>query len=196
MDSCVQWILVASIRYFHTLDDYENLQNQAEYIKAEYPLSQMAELAICGVMLGAAVKAYDFSVIPQLAERYIEKWDWLKTHPEEAMAQSQLDFPKYYNEDYLIQMLQAGAAAANAAHQYETAYRFWKRIPWEKQGFDGSRYQKALLETLRGMSEKQPLISYYKHFYKEEWFLKENRGYLPKECRESLEIMENNEQGR
>ena len=49
-----------------------------------------------------------------------------------------------------------------------------------------AQYQKALLETLRGMSNKEPLVAYYRSFYKEECFSFSNRQCLPEECRDAL----------
>lgn len=188
-DSCFQWLLVASVRYFHTLHNYEEIKRQTKYVKENYVLTEMAELALFGISVHAAVEAYDIAVLPELAEQYLQKWDFLKTHSEIMLAQSQLDFPKYLEEKYLIQVLQAGATAANGLGQYEKAYDLWTRIPWKSRESDYSVYQQELLKTLRNLPNPQPLLAYYYHFYKDECFLPENRACLPEECRKALEEM-------
>lgn len=190
MDSCTQWMLVATVRYFHKLHGYEATMQQAKVIKTNYTLSETAELALCGILVNAAVKAYDVAIIPELVETYLKNLKWLQRNPEAARAQNQLNFPKYQEIKYVIQMLQAGATAANGLKQYEKAYEFWCHLPWKTDGFDGSKYQQALLETLRGLADKEPLLKYYQHFYKEECFLPENWSCLPEECREALRVSE------
>lgn len=189
-DSCVQWMLVARVRYFYTTHEYEKLLNEVEQIMAFCPLSKAAELALYGVWVQAAVEAGDIRKLPELAEHYLECFDWLSFHAEQRMAQTQLDFPKYQENDYMAQVVQAGALASNGLRDYEKAFKFWKRFPWRTQEKHGQKYQQALLETLRGMTDKQPLVEYYSCFYKKECFLLEHRNCLPEECRIALQGME------
>ena len=186
LDSCTQWIMIASVRYFHTIHDYEGMLRQIDTIGGYGGLSQAAALALYGVWMHSAVEAKDVSRIPELAVSYVELYSWLKQHPEECMAQTQLDFPKYQEEEYLEQVVQAGAVASNALKQYETAYGLWMYMPWKSIKNFGQQYQQVLLETLRGMKNKTPLIEYYRSFYKEACFSPKNRQCLPEECREAL----------
>ena len=87
-------------------------------------------------------------------------------------------------------MVQTGAIAANALKQYDTAYGLWQAMPWKSIKYGGQQYQQALLETLRGMSNKTPLVDYYRCFYKEECFVPGNLHCLPKECRDALDYIE------
>jgi len=186
MDSCTQWILVASVRYFHVVKDYDNLLQQIDKVSELAGLSQAAALALYGVWMHAAVEAKDYSRIPGLASDFVEMYDWLKNHPEECMVQTQLDFPKYQEEEFLEQVVQAGAIAANALGQYEAAHLLWKHMPWKRLKNQGQQYQAALLETLRGMSNKESLVAYYRSFYHEKCFAPVNRHCLPKECQDAL----------
>ena len=52
--------------------------------------------------------------ILEYAPYYVEAWDWLNTHPKEAITQNQLDLADYKEEDYAIQVFQATATCANA----------------------------------------------------------------------------------
>ena len=149
-ESCMQWMLIASVRYFHSLRDYDGMLGQIEYVRGFAELSQAAELALYGVWVHAAVEAKDYQRLPELAEKYLGCYLWLQNHPEQKMAQTQMDFAKYQETDYLEQVLQAGAIAANAVKDYKTAYEFWNHMPW-KELKNGQKYQQALQETLQGM---------------------------------------------
>lgn len=154
-DSCTQWMMVASIRYFHMLKDYNNLKLQIKKVKGDYYLTELAELAVYGVTVHAAVEAQDFSALPDLAENYLVQWKWLAEHLEEKQTQSQLDLPKYLEEEYYVQVIQAGAKASNALGLYERAYKFWQNIPWEEEELEKSEYGDAYRETLQALSVKK-----------------------------------------
>lgn len=185
--SAVQWMMTASVRYFLVHKTHEEALEQERYIRENFALSRMAAMVLAGVGVEAAVKGDGMEEILQQAERFAEHRSWLKKHPEEAIVQLQLDFSKYYEDVYAAEILQAGAKAANALQQQEKAYEFWQQFPWDAKEVTVINYREALLETLRGMKNKTPLVEYYKHFYREELFLPENRGCLPKECRMALE---------
>lgn len=187
MDACSQWVLIASVRYYKSIKDYKKLLLQAEFIRNNFTLTQMAQLALSGVVTELAAEQCDIPTIIQNVECYCEANQWLRGNKEEALLQTQLDFPRYDTEEYYTNMLQAGAKAANAMGKFDLAYHFWSGFCWSRENFDGSGYKEDLLITLRGMKDRKPLVEYYRHFYKEECFLPENREYLPKECREALE---------
>ena len=186
MDACSQWLLLASVRAYFSQKEYKKAIAQAEEVFEHYELTQMARMAIAGVAVSAAVDGESYEVIPKYASVYLEGYDWLKKHPEEALLQTNLDMPKYNTERYRAQVLQAGAIVANIMQKFDQAFAYWKQLPWEAEWFPASKYKEDLLITLRGLEDKTPLIRYYRKFYKEEWFLEENREYLPKECREAL----------
>lgn len=185
-DSCSQWVLLAVVRYYFSKKEYKEAIRQAKSVCSTYELTQMTHLAISGIMVSAAASCGEYLTIAEQVPVYLEYYEWLKQHPEEALLQTQMDMPKYYSEAYRTDILQAGAVVANVMQQFEKAYGYWKLVPWEAEEFDGSKYQKELLVTLRGLQDKEPLISYYRRLYKEEWFLVGNRDYLPGECREVL----------
>lgn len=191
-NSYSQWLLLASVRFYFSEGEYEKAIKQAEEICSHYKVTQMAELGISWVAVCAAAQYRNYSQIEKWVVIYLKCYDWLKQHPEEALIQTQLDMPKYYLGQPFMDILQAGIAVANAKGKFEQALEYLKRLPWKEyeagqaEEFDGSKYQNDLLTTLRGLTDKSYLISYYKRIYKEEWFLPENRDYLPKECREAL----------
>ncbi len=195
-DSCSQWLLLASVRFYSSKGEHENAIKQAENILNTYKPLSMARLCISGVMVSDAASISDYMMIAKMVPVYLECYAWLKKHPEEALIQTQMDMPKYYSEQYKANILQAGIAVANAMRKFETAFEYLKQFPWKEyeaglaKWFEGSKYRDDLLTTLYGLEDKRYLVSYYKKFYKEEWFLPENREYLPKECREALEETE------
>ena len=38
---------------------------------------------------------------------------------------------------------------------YDIANKYWKRIPWGKEGVDASRYEEDLNITIRGLQEEK-----------------------------------------
>lgn len=189
-DSCTQWLFVALARYYAGGSQQKEALEQMIRLTKEHPLKQMAQLAISGLIITVAAKKLEYETIARETSVYLSCYEWLKKHPEEALMQMQMDLPSYYNEAYRANVLQAGAVAENRLGRYETAYEYWKEFPWKSKGYQGSRNREELLITLRGLKNKEPLISYYQHFYKQEWFQKENREHLPRECREALNQQE------
>lgn len=191
-DSLSQWLLLASVRFYFSKGEHEETVRQGEEICSRYKVTEMAKLGIAWVVVYSASVLRDYSKVETWANIYLECYDWLRKHSEEALQQTNLDMPKYYNEQSLVDVLQAGVAASNTAGRFEAALEYFKRFPWKEyeegkaKWFDGGRYRDALMITLHGLADKSYLLSYYKRFYKEEWFLPENREYLPKECREIL----------
>jgi len=154
MDSCTQWMLVASVRYFSMTENYEGLLLQAKKIQEAYPLSQVAQMALAGVVIANAAPQGDVGTILGYAPMYYHAWNWMKTHEAEAIPQKQLDFPKYLTREYAVQVFQAAATCANAVRDYKLAYAYWEQLPWNDKEFDGSRYAKAMQETLAGLEQE------------------------------------------
>jgi len=150
-DACVQWMLVASVRYFRITDDYEALLKQAEKIIERYELSQVAQMALSGVVVAASAQEGRVGVILNYAPMYYNAWNWLKTHEKEAIPQIQLDFPKYTTQEYATQVFQAAATCANAVKDYKLAYAYWEQLPWTDSSFDGNQYLSEMQKTLTGL---------------------------------------------
>ena len=159
-DACSQWLLIASVRYFKMQDNYDSVLAQAQILKNQYPLSQMAWLALVGIVIETSAPEGNVRAILEYAPYYVEAWDWLKEHPKEAITQNQLDLADYKDEDYAIQVFQAAATCANAMKQYGEANMYWNHIPWGKEGFDGTPYYAGVQETKEGLNlqNKKELI--------------------------------------
>ena len=153
-DACTQWMLVASVRYYKTKKDYPGLLKQAEYLVDTYELSQVAQMALAGVVVEASAPEGNVQAILSYAPLYKDAWKWLKQHKEEAIPQTQLDFTRYITQDYAVQVFQAAATCANAVKDYVTAYSYWEMLPWTDRNFDGGPYLKGMQETLIGLEEK------------------------------------------
>ena len=153
--SCGQWLLIASVRYFAGVGNYEKLFQQAQLIRSKYVLSQVAELALAVTVIFAAVQKDQFELVAKHSKIYFKNWDWLKAHKEEALIQLQLDFPVFLTEEYYQKIVYIAAVTANHMKNYRLANMYWKQLPWEKEGFDGSRYARDLQITINGLQEIQ-----------------------------------------
>lgn len=153
-DSCTQWMLVASVRCFSITKNYEGLLNQAEKIKETYELSQVAQLALAGIVIAASAPEGNVGVILEYAPMYYHAWNWLKTHEKEAVPQTQLDFPKFMSQEYAVQVFQAAATCANAVKDYKLAYAYWEQLPWTDPTFDGNKYLAEMQKTLAGLEQE------------------------------------------
>lgn len=148
-----QWLLVASARYFAMTGKLEQLFQQVEWIRSKYVLFQTAELALAVTIIFPAVKKNQFELVAKYAELYFKSWDWMKAHEEEALIQFQLDFPAFCTEEYYQKIVYIAAVTANHMRNYRLANAYWKRLSWNKEGFDGSRYAKDLQVTIEGLQE-------------------------------------------
>ena len=152
-DSCSQWLLTATIRYYIKYGTYEQVKQQAEAIRREYVLSKMASLAVAAAVAKVAGEQGDLDCLLDNVNQYIVNWDWLQTHPDEALLQTQMDFPKYYTKAYYHDILKVGAIAENHRRNFEKAKAYWDRFPWDEAGFDGSSYYAELQVTFAGLKE-------------------------------------------
>lgn len=106
-DSCVQWMLIASVRYFKVKKDYPGLLKQAEKIREQYSLSKVAQMALAGVVVECSAPEGNVRAILEYAPMYREGWQWMKEYPEEAVSQRQLDFSKYLTDEFAEQVFSA-----------------------------------------------------------------------------------------
>lgn len=152
-DAMSQWILMSTVRYYVTCGTYEQVKAQAELIRSWYELSRMADLVVSYVVILAAVEEKDTENVLENVNRYIQNWDWLQANPEEALQQTQLDFPKYYTKECFYDVLFEGAKAENMQGNYKAAMTYWNRMPWKDDDFNGSRYFEELQVTQNGYKE-------------------------------------------
>ena len=154
-DSCSQWVMVATVRYFVKKDEYENAKQQLQMLETTYSLSEVAQMVLSGIMANMAVKFKNAEDMLTYALRYMTLWDWKQEHPKEAMIQVQLDFPKFCTDSYYYGMVHIGAAAANYFEQYEKANDFWKRLPWGTESFEDEKYIRDYETTKEGLKKQQ-----------------------------------------
>lgn len=152
-NSCSQWLLVASVRAF--AGENTKMLEQAEYIRSGYALTQMAELVLAACAALAAAAENNRDLVEEYCELYLKNWDWRKNNEEEALQQTNMDFPAFYEEKQYYQMVHLAAQAANQAGKYRLANQHWKRLPWEKEGFDKVRYARDLNWTIEGLKQQQ-----------------------------------------
>lgn len=156
-DGCSQWLLVASVRYYKRKKDYQGILRQAQMVREQYPMSQMAQLALAGIVVETSAPEGNVQAILEYAPLYLEAWDWLNAHPKEAIVQDTLDLSNYRLEEYAIQVFQAAATCANAVKDYELANRYWAKLPWDNPEFDGAPYQMEYQKTQAGLKQQAQL---------------------------------------
>ncbi|MBO5178243.1 MAG: glycosyltransferase [Lachnospiraceae bacterium] len=154
-NSCTQWLLAARVRSFADRNMHEALAAEAVKVRKEYTLSQTADLAVSVAVIFSATEVNDFDLILSEADRYFANYDWREANPEEALLQTQLDFPRFYADNYYHRIVHLAAIVANYKEEYERANNYWKRIPWKKEGFDTTEYQGDLSVTVQGLKALQ-----------------------------------------
>lgn len=152
-NSCTQWLLTASVRAFAGKN--KEMLEQADYIRSNYPLTQMAELVLAAGVALAAAAENNKELVMEHCELYLKNWDWRNAHKEEALQQTNLDFPIFYEKNYYYQMVHLAAVAANQMGQYQLANRHWKRLPWNEEGFDKTKYARDLNWTMEGLKQQE-----------------------------------------
>lgn len=153
-DNCFQWLLTALVAYYVRCNDYTNALKQAEHVRENFRRSRMTELVISGLLTECAINTQEYTMALESAKNYLQQWDWLQANEAVASQLLQLDFPAYYNVEYCLFILHAGACAANRIEQYEAAMELWKRFPWKQPGFDGRRYFPEMQRTVVALKNK------------------------------------------
>ena len=156
-EGCSQWLLVASIRYFKRKNDYQGILRQAKLVQEQYPMSQLAQLALAAIVIETSAPESNVQAILEYAPIYLEMWDWLNAHPKEAIIQDTLDLMNYRLEEYAIQVFQAAATCANAVRDYELANKYWAKLPWDSPDFDGEPYRSEYQKTQDGLKQQAQL---------------------------------------
>jgi len=150
-----QWLLVAGARYFSQVGKTEDLFLHAAWLWEQFELSQTAEVALAVTVIFPAVVNDRMDLAAEYAEKYFAAWDWLKEHPQEALLQSQLDFPAFFTEEYYQKIIYIAAVTANCKHNYRLANSYLKRLPWEQEGFERARFAEVLKQTVDGLKMMQ-----------------------------------------
>ena len=180
-DSKVQWLLVASARYYSIKAEYKELQERISYMKQTYYLSELSQLYLAALLIGAAHREKDYEMVEVCTKEYLKAWDWLKEHPEETIVQEQLDLSMYYNEETYYKILHIAARCANENGQYALANKYWKMFPWEKEGFNKVPYHYDMLQTVEGLKklqEQQEQTAKVKNFLELVNLMSEAEAYL------------------
>ena len=154
-DSCFQWIVASTVRYFARKNELENAKKQLAYVEETYELSEMTKLVLAGTIANIASYLGEIEDMFAYASLYLKWWDWKQEHEEEAMTQINLDYPKFLEERYYYQMIRVAAVGANRLKLYNEANKLWKRLPWGQKGFDSSLYQEELNVTIRGLQAEK-----------------------------------------
>ena len=150
-----QWLLLASARYFSIVRNYEELFYQAEWLRDNFQLSQTAELALAVTVIFPAVEKDRMDLVERYAEIYLNSWDWIKSHEEEALAQLQLDFSSFLDEKYYQKIIYVAAVTANYYNKYYLANAYLKRLPWGQVEFKCDKFEKLLEQTLDAIKRIQ-----------------------------------------
>ena len=152
-DNCFQWLLASLVKHYVHQEDCSLAVKQAEYVRENFRRSRMTDLVISGMLTECAVQTQEYAVALAEARNYLRQWDWLQANALMASQLLQLDFPKYYNIEYCLSVLHAGALAANRLEQYGEAMEFWKRFPWKQPGFDGRKYFPEMQRTVAALKK-------------------------------------------
>ncbi len=153
-DSCYQWLLVAVIRGYANTGTYEEMLKASEELFRTHHFSWVGKLAACAVICGQAAVRKDIPVFFQYFPDYLECYDLIKANPEVAVRMTNLDLPKFYEDDFYHELLWFGAAFANSLKEYELSLSMWNRMglpsmkPEEK-----ARYAADIKETLGGLKK-------------------------------------------
>ncbi len=188
----VQWMIVIQARYFHFLKDGVGSVRQTALIRNKYRLSHFAMLALACTEAEAIVAFTDGTKYLNELENdvliYKTIHDHFKDHPEEELAESQLDFPKFMVPEKYNAVLTYGAQVKNYLNKYDEALKYWNDIDW--QYIENPAYFKSqILYTLQNIISYEPLRNYYKQFMNPLVFEQGNEKYLPKDLRTKMNVV-------
>jgi len=144
-DSSFQWIAVSTVRYYSRTEEYQELLEQAKEVLNTYALSNVATLVLAATVVLAAIKEEDADVILEYAPLYLQNYEWAKEHPEEALLQTQLDFPRFMEERYYNEILRV----ANISAEYKAEQERKKNATTKRMKRFTKEDMAGILATLR-----------------------------------------------
>jgi len=161
-DSCLQWIIMATVRYHCLKNNYKNAKNELLYIEKTYPLSEVTKLSLMGLMTNLAAQAENAKDTLHYATRYIDLYKWTLSHPEETMYQLQMDFAHFTQENYYYRILYLGNEASKKLKELQKAEKLkeltallhlLEKAESELKQILSTQQTQNLTEYLQGMQE-------------------------------------------
>ncbi len=155
-DSAFQWLLVATVRHFSRTGEHDKLLAQAAMIEANFELSNIAAMALAATVVLSALQNEDAQAVLKYAPIYLENWNWKEANPEEALLQTQLDFPRYLDEKYYREISRAvGLAREHSKNRAEEAKKRNRLRKEEMAGIIATLRKANRLTVTKGMTAEQ-----------------------------------------
>ena len=183
MNPAAQWVLLTEIKEISENGTFSEIIDAEQKILNLSKITETTEAVIDNLV---AIKAYNenrYDIAYERVKRFLTLVDFLNSHPYEKMGQLQFDFSAFLTEHGLSSMIITGAQSAYFLQKYEEAYEILKRL--DVNYCENIRdVRKLAIKILTKNPDPIPLIEYYKHFYKDEFFTDpELKKYLPENVR-------------
>lgn len=135
-------------------------------LKERYGYSETAENSISFQMArlyllsGEPTKAYPY------VSAYFAMLEYLQQNKKQQQLQMMADFYRYQSREGQLEMLHFGAYCASMAGEYETAWKWYKAIPWEDRGYDSEEDFLFLVELAKVYIKPEVMLDILKRIVK------------------------------
>ena len=181
-----QWLIVSKLRIRVILGKLDSVLSCEKELIQKYRLNETARLVMAHRTAFAAVKENAYDIAADCARNYFFLLDRLKKNDKMRIAQAIIDFSSFMCGDRLFVMTEIGIVSENALGNYEKAFSYIKYLDYDYCR-DYDEIREVIKTTLNGMKNPEPMIEYYKKFYKEDFFVNPRlHKYLPKDIRNRL----------
>lgn len=148
-----QWLLSLIFRLYEALGtNWKEAEQQYRMLRQQTSLSETAEQAICAQMTRILLLQEENKRAYPYAKRYFELEDVLREQKEKAELQQTADLATYRSRGTYLEMLDFAAFSAWQSGEYEAAWQYYERMPWEENGYENGDG----LWKVFALSEEQP----------------------------------------
>lgn len=116
-----QWMLQAYLKLANRDDDYETVVERAEMIRANYPLSALADLSISTIEMNSRVRLGQYEKGYAVFEHAMGRRKYLEENPDVKQHLKALDLDAFMEDDIYCEMLKFGARCCNHLGKTERA---------------------------------------------------------------------------
>ncbi len=174
-----QWLIVSKLRIKAILGDIKAVLECEKEILDKYELNETSRLVMAHRVACVAASFGEYKLAADRVALYFRYLDLLNSNDKIKNDQILIDLSSFMTGERLFEITKIGMISENALMRYDMAYNYMNRLD--------TRYCNNLGElitiienTLSHLSSIEPMIEFYKNFYRDELFEEHTLNkYLP-----------------
>ena len=164
-----QWQLALVFRLYEALGvNSDTVDAKYVELKQKFGYNEITENAIAYQMVRIHIinnlpeKAYSY------AAKYFDTLQFLQSHPEQKQLQMTADYQRYHETSVVLEMLNFGAYSAYHAKEYEMAWNWYSKMPWENKAFQNEEAFYLMVQLFQKNRNATMMIGILKRVMKNE----------------------------